>query len=107
MSVVVACELAIRPPLPQRTLRLMVTDDRLMTMKRKDRVVPAGEVEAKCLSLSDDVEKGNRSFMVTRRGRPVARVVPIATGQATSLVGSLLDEGDLLAPVDVDWEASW
>ncbi len=87
-------------------MQLMVTGDTFMTMKRTDRVVPAGEFKAKCLSLFDDVEEKNRSFIVTKRGRPVARVVPISTGQASSLVGSLLDEGDLLAPVDVDWDAS-
>jgi prevent-host-death family protein len=84
----------------------MVTSGNLVTMKRKDAAVPAGEFKAKCLALFDEVEAKKRSFIVTKRGRPVARVVPISTGRASSLVGSLLHEEDLLAPVDVSWDAS-
>lgn len=84
----------------------MVTSDTFVTMKRTDRVVPAGEFKAKCLALFDEVEAKKRSFVVTKRGRPVARIVPISTERATSLVGSLVHEEDLLAPVDVDWDAS-
>ena len=77
----------------------------LMTMKAKDRVVPAGEFKAKCLALFDEVETRGRSFVVTKRGRPVARIVPLPTEKPSSLRGSLLHEEDLLAPVDVEWDA--
>jgi prevent-host-death family protein len=76
-----------------------------MTMKPKDKLVPAGEFKAKCLALFDEVETRGRSFVVTKRGRPVARIVPLPTGRPGSLRGSLLHEDDLLAPVDADWNA--
>ncbi len=77
-----------------------------MTMKVKDKAVAAGEFKAKCLSLFDEVETQGRSFVVTKRGRPVARVVPLPrTSTAGSLQGSLLHEEDLLEPVDVEWES--
>lgn len=76
-----------------------------MTMKVKDRLVPAGEFKAKCLALFDEVETQGRSFVVTKRGRPVARIVPLPTGKPSSLRGTLLYEQDLLAPVEVEWDA--
>ena len=86
----------------------MVTSVIFMTMKatpKRERLVPAGEFKAKCLALFEEVESKGHSFVVTKRGRPVARVVPLSKGK-TTLVGSLLEEGDLLAPVDVKWEAA-
>ncbi len=86
-------------------LHKVVTKRRLVTMKAKDKVVPAGEFKAKCLALFDEVETRRRCFVVTKRGRPVARVVPLPTGRPSSLLGSLLHEEDLLLPVDVEWDA--
>jgi prevent-host-death family protein len=82
-----------------------------MTMKRSaarkpptERVVAAADFKAKCLALFDEVERGG-TFIVTKRGRPVARVVPLPTGGSSSLRGSLLHDEDILAPVDMEWEA--
>lgn len=83
----------------------MVISDRDMTMKARTAIIPAGEFKAKCLSLLDEVELEGRVLTVTKRGRPVARIVPLHGGKG-SLVGSLLQEGDLLAPVDVQWDAN-
>jgi prevent-host-death family protein len=84
----------------------MVTNDMLVTMKAKERAIPAGEFKTKCLALFDEVESRGRSFVVTKRGRPVARVVPLATLRLGSLLGSLLHEDGLLDPVDVTWDAT-
>jgi prevent-host-death family protein len=82
----------------------MVMNDTLMTMKKvSERRVPAGEFKAKCLALFDEVEARRHTFVVTKRGRPVARVVPLASNKRGSLQGSLLHEEDLLAPVNVKW----
>ena len=79
---------------------------RLMTMsaKKRERSLPAGEFKAKCLALLDEVEAHGHSIVVTKRGRPVARVVPLSRGPG-GLRGSLVHEEDLLGPVDVAWEA--
>ena len=76
-----------------------------MTMVRRAKVIPAGVFKAKCLALFDEVEARGRSFVITKRGRPVARVVPLAI-DGRGLRGSLVHEDDLLAPVDVDWESA-
>lgn len=78
----------------------------LVTMtKRKEKTVPAGEFKAKCLALLDQVEANGRIFVITKRGRPVARVVPLPTLKTGSLLGSLLYEEDPLAPIPDEWEA--
>ena len=88
------------------TLAVMVTNGRLMTMKKSnDKPVPAGEFKAKCLALFDEVETRRHSFVVTKRGRPVARIVPLPVDKPSSLRGSLLYEEGLLAPIDVKWDA--
>jgi prevent-host-death family protein len=84
----------------------MVTNVTNVTMKKgTEKRVPAGEFKAKCLALFDEIETHKRSFVVTKRGRPVARVVPISAGSANSLRGSVLHEDGLLDPVGVKWDA--
>ena len=83
----------------------MVTTANLMTMKPRKREIPAGEFKAKCLALLDEVETQGRELIVTKRGRPDARVVPLYT-KRRSLNGSLVHEEDLLSPVEVTWQAN-
>ena len=87
-------------------LAIMVTNSKLMTMKKpNDKPVPAGVFKAKCLALLDEVETRRHSFVVTKRGRPVARIVPLPVDSPSSLHGSLLYEEGLLTPIDVKWGA--
>jgi prevent-host-death family protein len=86
-------------------LRQMVMDATLMTMKQRSLKLPAGEFKAKCLAVLDDVQRTRRSVVITKRGRPVAQVVPLPATESVSLEGSLLHEEDLLAPVPLEWEA--
>jgi len=87
-------------------LAFMVTNAILMTMKPKLTTLPAGEFKAKCLALLDDVERGRRTLVVTKRGRPVAQVVPLPSSSTGTLRGSLLFEADPFAPLGDDWEAN-
>src|SRR5690242_9314615 len=76
-----------------RCLAIMVTNGKLVTMKRSsEKRVAAGEFKAKCLALLDKVEQHKQALVVTKRGRPVARVVPITPDTAHSLRGTLLHE---------------
>ncbi|MGH7390050.1 MAG: type II toxin-antitoxin system Phd/YefM family antitoxin [Candidatus Rokuibacteriota bacterium] len=50
------------------------------------KIVPAAEFKAKCLSLLDRL--GPEGILVTKHGRPVARVVP-AGREGAELIGSL------------------
>ena len=83
----------------------MVTSVTQMTMK-SSRTIGAGEFKATCLALLDEVDQRGGTIVVTKRGRPVARLIPIEATLSTTLVGSLLEEDDLLSPVDVEWAAA-
>jgi prevent-host-death family protein len=73
---------------------------------KEARVVPAGEFKAHCLRLLDEVQETGEELIITKRGRPVARVLPAHEPEAPSLVGSILWEGDLIAPIEADWTAT-
>lgn len=69
--------------------------------------LPAGEFKAKCLAILDEVAATGREVVVTKRGTPVARVVPLADSPRPTLVGSVryAREADLVDPVEELWDA--
>jgi prevent-host-death family protein len=53
-------------------------DDKLSgTAKNMAKIMTATEFRAKCLGLFDWVAKTGETIVITKRGKPVARVVPI------------------------------
>jgi prevent-host-death family protein len=81
-----------------------------MTMvKKRERSVPAGEFKAKCLRLLDEVAATGQALIVTKHGKPVARIVPAHDQPVEeirkSLRRSVLFEGDVLSPIDEKWDA--
>jgi prevent-host-death family protein len=76
-----------------------------MTMSPKPRQMPAGEFKAKCLSVLDQVQRTGKAVIVTKRGRPVAQLVPLPPNDSESLLGSVVYEEDLLSPIDAEWDA--
>jgi prevent-host-death family protein len=76
-----------------------------VTMKHVQRMA-AGEFKAKCLAVLDRVAETRASVIITKHGRPVARLVPIAPEtKAASLVGSVKYHGDIVAPLNERWDA--
>lgn len=71
--------------------------------------IPAGEFKARCLQLMDEVEETGRQVVITKRGRPVAKLVPIAEVPARDALGcmrgSVVVVGDIVAPLEDRWEA--
>ena len=76
-----------------------------MTMVKIEKVA-AGEFKAKCLSLLDDVALTGRELIVTKRGKPVAKLVPVTKTENPSLLASIVWEGDILSPIAEDWDAA-
>jgi len=72
------------------------------------RMIKASEFKAKCLAVLDEVERTRQSVVITKRGKPVAKLVPHAA-KKRELWGLLKDElfieGDIISPIDVEWEA--
>jgi prevent-host-death family protein len=73
------------------------------------KTMPAGKFKAQCLSLLKTVESRRESVIVTKNGRPVARMVPLDLKQnpldAFYIGGEVL--GDILSPTVLpeDYEA--
>ena len=72
------------------------------------KTMSAAEFKAKCLHVLDRVAESGQGVVVTKRGRPVARVVPIVN-RPKRIVGAMKGEihipGDIVSPLDVEWEA--
>ncbi|CAN5557674.1 MAG: type II toxin-antitoxin system Phd/YefM family antitoxin [Iamia sp.] len=71
-----------------------------------DSVVPASSFKARCLALLDEVEADHRTIVVTKHGRPVAKLVPLDGPQP--LKGSVTlvadDDEDYFSTGEV-WDA--
>ncbi len=63
------------------------------------RKMPAGEFKARCLNLMEQVSRTKESILITKRGRPVAKLVAVENDKA-SLIGRL--EGVLQISGDVE-----
>jgi len=69
------------------------------------RTIPAGRFKAQCLRLLDDVAETGETIVVTKRGKPVARLEPV--DEPRSLVGSvtfLVSDEELIAPILEPWD---
>lgn len=72
--------------------------------------VSATEFKARCLELIEQIQQTRREITVTRYGKPVARLMPI-DAEKPSAWGWMSDQGDvvmgdLISPIDVEWEAN-
>ena len=72
------------------------------------REVSAGDFKARCLALMDDVRDRGGEYVITKRGEPVARLVPVRTTRRFlrgSMKGTVKVLGDIISPLDEPWEA--
>ncbi|HET6764907.1 MAG TPA: type II toxin-antitoxin system Phd/YefM family antitoxin [Longimicrobiaceae bacterium] len=70
--------------------------------------VSAGDFKTRCLQLIEQVRQERTEVVVTRYGKPVARLVPYEGAPVSAvghLAGTVLSYGDLVSPVGEDWEA--
>ena len=69
--------------------------------------IGAGDFKAKCLKLLDEVARTREPLVVTKHGKAVAKLVPIPpeTGLFGALAGSVQQEGDIVSPLENEWEA--
>ena len=73
-----------------------------MTMKTV-RSIAAGEFKAKCLELLDRVARDGSAIVVTKRGRPVAKVVPVEPSAPRPLRGSVRYLSDIVEAIGDEW----
>ena len=72
------------------------------------RTIKASEFKAKCLRLMDEVAENGEEIVITKNGKPVAKLTAFRERPKT-LFGidkdRLIILGDIISPIDVEWEA--
>lgn len=66
------------------------------------RTIAAGKFKANCLALMDEVKSKRETVVITKRGKPVAKLVPVASN-ADDIFGFFSGKGsvvgDIVSPV--------
>ena len=70
--------------------------------------VAAAKFKSQCLALMDEVERKRTEIVITKRGRPVAKLVPVDRDTQVlfgGLRGTGRVVGDIVAPTGERWNA--
>jgi len=70
--------------------------------------VAATDFKAHCLELMDRVARTHEPLTITKRGKPVVRVVPAVEQPAKlfgALKGTVIEAIDIVSPTGERWEA--
>ena len=71
------------------------------------RQIAAGQFKATCLALLDEVQRERKEIVVTKRGKPVARLVPVDDAKPV-IFGRMKDSGiilgDIISPMPELWK---
>ena len=70
--------------------------------------IGAGDFKAKCLQLLNEIAERRETLVITKRGKPIAKLVPVETEQQLfgALRGSVVEETDIVSPLDAEWKAA-
>jgi len=75
--------------------------DTLVTMK----TIAAGVFKAKCLQIMDEVGTTGESVIVTKRGRAVAKLVPVRESDPSSIFGCMRDSARIVGDITLSpWQ---
>ncbi len=72
--------------------------------------ISAGEFKAKCLKLMDEVAETHEPIIITKRGKPVARLLPVENAAPRSrlfgyMAGTVTIHGDIVNVPHEAWAA--
>jgi len=73
--------------------------------------MPAGLFKTHCLSVIDEVHNRREEVVITKYGKPMARLVPLGGKKPASIFGFMRGQGriigDIISPVfpEDDWES--
>jgi prevent-host-death family protein len=68
----------------------------------KTKTIPAGAFKARCLAIMDEVQAKRQAVVITKRGKPVAKLVPVEQEKDDIfgfLKGKIKVTGDIVSPV--------
>ncbi len=73
------------------------------------KTIAAAEFKARCLTLMEDVRSTREPLIITKRGKPVAKLVPISQQKDDfigRLKGKIWSVGDIESPIEPGtWES--
>ena len=75
---------------------------------RGTRTINASEFKAKCLKLMDEVAETGEEIIITKNGKPVAKLSALREKPKTLFgmdKGRMKIIGDIISPIDVEWDA--
>jgi prevent-host-death family protein len=85
---------------------MTMVDDHGYHWVMDETTVKASVFKARCLALLDDVARTRRTIVVTKRGRPVAKLVPLDQHQPTmGSVTLLADDDEAYFSTGEHWDA--
>jgi prevent-host-death family protein len=68
----------------------------------KAKTIPAGAFKARCLAIMDEVQSKRQAVVITKRGKPVAKLVPVEKEKDDIfgfLKGKVTVRGDIVGPI--------
>ena len=69
------------------------------------KTMAAGKFKAQCLSVIDDVHDFKEEVIITKHGKPMAKLIPFRN-QPDEIVGFMQGKGrivgDIVSPIDAD-----
>lgn len=72
--------------------------------------IPVTLFKAHCLEIIETVQRKRTTIVISKRGKPVARLVPIDSEPVPSLLGSMKgtgrEIGDIISPIEDEWDAA-
>jgi prevent-host-death family protein len=72
------------------------------------KTMGAGAFKTQCLSLIDEVYDRNEEIVITKRGKPMAKLIPLEDKKPESVLGSMKGMfkivGDIVSPITEPWE---
>ena len=70
------------------------------------KTISAAEFKARCLTLMDDVSSTRETLVITKRGKPVAKLVP-ADKEKRAFIGRLKGRIEIVGELDSDPSETW
>jgi prevent-host-death family protein len=73
-------------------------------------VIKAGEFKAHCLEIMDKVNHDKEIYVITKRGVPVAKLIPMNASTPNKspfgyMKNTVVFMDDIIEPLDIKWEA--
>jgi prevent-host-death family protein len=79
-------------------------------MAKKPKTITASDFKARCGQVIEEVSAGKGPVVITKRGKPVARLVSVEEADPGTILGFakgfIKIHGDIVSPIDVEWEAA-